>query len=457
MRRFLALMLVALCVTAPAGSAASATPSLPQVMGGASALGSPAVVALAIYDGTTWLRCSAALVRPRVLVTAAHCLTRADGGGNARLVRVFPPGVRARIVGGTGPRRPSPVRVAKWWLPGDYLNRGATVQTNDVAVILLTADLAPAPFVRLVTQSELRRWQADEVPVSLVGYGRTGARRPSSIPHSVALPLDSMAGGGALGATFSVAATSKASACPGDSGGPVYVSDAAGSYLIGTIAGANGACVSSDSAALSGLGFVTIGYLPLLNAGLAAGGYLTIPSAPRQAAATARNRDVTVRWGAPGSSPETVVGYDVEDASGAVVCQTDQLSCSLPGLPDGDHAYTVRSRNAQNEGDALPASAVATVASPPAPLAPRLQRVTTRQFRIVVTTLAGRTSAVVTSYVVRDQNGSVVCTVIPPAPDTTMVACPTPTARGSYTVSVHAETEMGPSPESPPSIRFTVR
>jgi hypothetical protein len=50
-----------------------------------------------------------------------------------------------------------------------------------------------------------------------------------------------------------------------------------------------------------------------------------------------------------------------------------------------------------------------------------------------------------------------VCTLVPPSDAVASLSCPGPTRRGTYPVSVHAETQMGPSPESPPSVRFTVR
>ncbi len=207
------------------------------------------------------------------------------------------------------------------------------------------------------------------------------------------------------------------------------------------------------------IGFLAVGYLDLVNAAFTEAGYLTIPSAPAVSGLVARNRDVIVTWKAPEQSPRTVVGYDVLTPDGGIVCQTDQLSCTVSGLPDGTYAYTVRSRNAEGQGDVVPvgAGAGARVASPPAPPAPTVREASKRRFTITVTTIAGRTSAVVTSYVVRDQSGVVVCTLVPPSQAATTLSCPAPTRRGTYTVSVHAETQMGPSPESPPSARFTVR
>jgi hypothetical protein len=293
--------------------------------------------------------------------------------------------------------------------------------------------------------------------VTHVGYGTAGSSRYSRIPRTVVLPFKSLSLRGSFGATFSTESTPTQSVCPGDSGSPAYVPDASSLVLVGTVAGSNGSCSPEVTTTPDDIGFVGVGYLDLLNAALADGGYLTIPSAPPISALLARNRDVTVSWKAPVQSPETVVAYDVLDPAGAVVCQTDRLTCTLAGLPDGSYGYTVRSRNTEGQGDAVPVGASVVVASPPAPPAPTVRETSRRRYTITVTTIAARTSAVVTSYVVRDNNGAIVCTLVPPSPTEATVNCPGPTSRGTYSVSVHAETEMGPSPESPPSTRFTVR
>lgn len=441
---------------APA-QAAPAELSAPGISGGTSALGSPVVVALAVRDGAMWLRCSAALIRPRVLVTAAHCLTRQGSNEKVNRVRVFPPGVRARVFAVSGPRRPSPVRVVAWWRAGDYVNRDLRVQANDVAVILLASDLGPTAFVRIANQAELAGWAAAKSPVSHVGYGLTGPGPSDGVPYAVALPLTSVSMASTLGATFTTGVTATQGICSGDSGSPAFLSLASGAVLVGTMAGATGACTASAPSAASDLGFVTSGYLDLLNLALARGGYLTIPSAPAPVSMAARNRQITVSWDTPAVSPQTVVAYDVSDPAGTLVCQTDQLSCIVPSLPDGAYTYSVRARNAEGEGDALAAGMPVSVASPPAPSAPYAQVLPDRRIRLSIPTIAGRTSAVVTSYVVRDQAGNVVCQVVPPTADAIVLTCTPTLRRGTYQVSSHAETEMGPSPESVLSARFVAR
>jgi hypothetical protein len=439
---------------------APATGAQPAVKGGVPAPGNPAVVGLAIRYGKTWVVCSATVLRPRVLLTAAHCLTRPESSVAADRVRVFPPGARVRVYSNTGPKRPSPIAVLRWWIPGGYVNSGGRVQANDVAVVLLAADIGPSGFTRLATQSELAAWAAQKAPVVHLGYGGTGAPGTgaySPIPHYVTLPFAAVSMNSSVGATFSTTASQNAALCAGDSGGPAFVAAPGAYYLVGTAAGASGPCTSDPTDPPNDLGFAAIGYAGLINNAFAEAGYPTIPTAPERVRITARNRDVTVAWAPPAVSPQTVSAYDVLDTDGAVVCQTDQLSCVRPGLADGSYRYSVRARNAQNEGDALPAAAPAVVAAPPAPAAPTIERVTTRRVRITVTTLTGRTSAVVTSYVVRDQKGGVVCAIAPPTPETPVLSCAGPTARGVYSVSVHAETEMGPSPESPLSVAFSIR
>jgi Trypsin len=448
---------VAAALLAAAAPAIAAPAAEPRVIGGQPALGFPGVVAMAVFDGQRWNVCSAALVRPRVLMTAAHCLTGPGTNDSVVRVRVFGPGTRAVVYANTGPRRPAKVRVLKWWLGTTEGPRTATVQSNDIATVLLGGDLGPTPYARLATQAELARWRAQKVPVTHVGYGSAGSSRYSRIPRSVDLPLASLSLRGGFGATFSTGTTPTQSVCPGDSGSPAFVTDASSAVLVGTIAGSNGSCSPDVTTTPEDIGFVGVGYLDLLNAALAEGGYLTVPSAPPVSGLNARNRDVTVTWGPPTQSPATVTGYEVLDPAGAVVCQTDQLGCTLAGLPDGTYGYTVRSRNAEGQGDAVPVGASVVVASPPAPPAPTVRETSRRRYTITVTTIAGRTSAVVTSYVVRDQNGAIVCTLVPASATDSSLSCPGPTRRGTYTVSVHAETQMGPSPESPPSQRFTVR
>jgi hypothetical protein len=153
-----------------------------------------AVVALVDADGS--LSCTGTLVAPRVVVTAAHCLTE-DAPSEVRI----------------GPDPTNPRRVVPVLERRAHPDFDAVTLANDVAVLWLAArmeDVAPAA---LPADAAL---PAEGEPVRVAGFGRS----------------DAPAGQHAQRAGFARVATSDdgllrllpgpSQPCAGDSGGPVF-------------------------------------------------------------------------------------------------------------------------------------------------------------------------------------------------------------------------------------------
>lgn len=442
----------------PATAATAAPDRGPRVYGGAVSAGNPGVVALAINRGGAWVAlCSAALWRPRLLLTAAHCVTKPGSSALADGLAVFPPGAPAQVYSNTGPQGAAPVRVVRWTVPAGYVNGNGRVSPNDIAVVELESDLGAPAYSRLASRFEIGAWTSQQVVVDHAGYGLIGPSLTSQLPHSVSLPLLSYSPGSSLGDTFATAQDATKGICPGDSGGPVFRTTAEGRYLIGVEVGSNSPCQNPPSPTIFNVSTAASGYLPFLNSALAGAGYAAIPGAPGQVTASAANRDVTVQWQPPALSPETVTGYDVIDETGTIVCQTQSTSCILPGVADGVHGYTVRSRNVDGEGDAdhIAAGVSVTIAAPARMAAPRAA---VSRKGVITARFAGvpdSTTAVVDRYLVTDGKGTILCRLVPDERRTQ--SCRFTPEPGSYRLRVIALTGLGPTPVSPPSNRVRVR
>jgi len=432
----------------------------PRIYGGSPALGSGQAVALSLFDGTGWTgNCTAAMWKPNLLLTNAHCITQTGSSAGVQGYAVFPPGITAvryaNLLQGQ-----APVQVVRTWIPSGYANVSSQVQANDIAVLQLSGDLAPSGFTRLATGAEFERWTAERAATTITGYGLIGPKQSSFDPFSVTQPLVQATAQGQLGSTFRTDQSPAGGICPGDSGSPAFRTDAAGTILLGVMAGGSAPCITGTDE-YRNLGFAAMGYLSTLNQALAAVGRPTIPGAPVNISTTAANRTITVTWQPPTVSPETVVGYDVVDAGGNVQCTTTELSCVMPDRPDGLYAFTVRARNAEGEGDADPLRASGSVrVGPPVKVdPPQISQNANGRYRITFRSQAGLSSAVITSYVIRDGKGAVICSggITPVQANLEYLSCLAPKKKGSYRVRITGKTEMGKIPASALSKRFVIR
>jgi hypothetical protein len=451
--RLSALMMASVILIPVMGVSASADPVSPRIYGGSSAAGSPGVAAIAIFDGASWSKsCSAVVWKPRVLLTAAHCVTMEGGATRVPRLAIFPPGAAAVQYSNTGPQGASPANVIGIWTPSAYVNASTRVEPNDFAVLLLDQDLGSSMYSRLATSAEMARWATDLYPGTIMGYGLKSPTERDVLPIQASVPIDTYDPKSVYGPVFSVGQNASVGVCSGDSGGPTYASNPAGENLVlGVNSGSAGGCVAGFVGSYLMVGFSAIDYLDLVNQALTGAGYPTIPSAPTNISLTAINDSVVVNWQAPTTSPQSVVGYEVLDPAGTLVCTSTTLTCTVPNLPDGEHSFTVRSRNAQNEGNAQPATLTSTTAAPTQMAPPRANK-----SKIRFTTLVGTTSAVVNQYRVIDAKGTRICTIKGFNPAAKTLSCPTPKRPGTYRFRVLAVTQMGQTPPSGLSAKVRV-
>ena len=286
-----------------------------------------------------------------------------------------------------------------------------------------------------------------------MGYGLKSPTERDVLPIAADVPIDTYEPQSVLGPVFSVGQNASVGVCSGDSGGPTYAINAVGENLVlGVNSGSAGGCVAGFTGAYLMVGFSAIDYLDLVNQALVGAGYPSIPSAPTNIALSAVNNSVVVNWQPPTTSPDTVVNYEVSDPTGAVVCTATALTCTVTDLPDGEHSFTVRARNGQGEGNALPSS-VSAVTTAPSQMAPP----TLTKKKIKFRTLAGTTSAVVGQYRVVDVKGKRICTIKKFNPTAKSLSCPPPSKAGAYRFRVIGVTQMGQTPHSglSPKVRIS--
>ena len=166
----LALILTVIPVT-PANSIINATP----------AVGSDYVVTMLFGDEKPSSHCTGAYFRPRIVVTAAHCVI-AQGARAPQLTRpiedwyVSQPGIDWQSSG----TKSSRVKVLKIWTDPDYFNRWEPdkglreTQVNDVAFLFLERELSGPTVSRAANREEIESFRDGQGRAFHLGYGCIG-------------------------------------------------------------------------------------------------------------------------------------------------------------------------------------------------------------------------------------------------------------------------------------------
>ncbi len=179
--------------------------------------------------------CTAGLWKPRVLVTAAHCVIE-EGKKDSVIapsdLTVFKPGATRKA-------GPAPVSVTE--IIVDPRRSGIK---NDIAFLVLSAPLGTAIITRLATPAEVVSLTKAGATVHFIGYGLTGSSSDpnsdvSDLPLGVAEVLDVNSKSGGIG-SFETVGNGQRGTCIGDSGGPWLTQVGAEVLYLGPLVGGSG-------------------------------------------------------------------------------------------------------------------------------------------------------------------------------------------------------------------------
>jgi len=238
------------------------------VVGGSDATGSGFVVAVRVdLPGDLQTACTGGLWKPKIVVTAAHCVV-AEGTttvANASEVHVYAQGVN---VSGARPVASATAII----LTGGYSNSSTGfVEANDLAFLILDKEIGTPLISRLASESEAAAATVLGKKMNFFGYGQTAKESDvSMIPLTLSQTPFQFLGG----KTYLYGKSASGSgACFGDSGGPVILQTETENLLIGPVAGGSGAPCYPEIKDRAVLGLVASNFSDLVKTALTTAGY----------------------------------------------------------------------------------------------------------------------------------------------------------------------------------------
>jgi len=204
----------------------------PRVINGMS---DPAYGRAAVAIETPDRYCTAGLWKPRVLVTAAHCVIEEGKKGSV----IAPSDLTVFKPGATRKAGPAPVSVTE--IIVDPRRNGIK---NDIAFLVLSAPLGTPIITRMATPAEVVSLTKAGATVHFIGYGLTGSSSDpnsdvSDLPLGVTEVLDVDSESGGVG-SFETIGDGRRGTCEGDSGGPWLTQVGAEVLYIGPLVGGSG-------------------------------------------------------------------------------------------------------------------------------------------------------------------------------------------------------------------------
>ena len=238
------------------------------VVGGTDATGSGFVVAVRVdLPGDLQTACTGGLWKPKIVITAAHCVV-AEGTStvaDAGTVSVFAQG--ANLSGA----RPV-ARATAIILTSGYSNSSTGfVEANDIAFLILDKEIGTPLVTRLASEAEAASATVRGKKLNFFGYGQTEKESDVSlIPLTLSqTPFQFL---GARTYLYGKSA-SGTGACFGDSGGPVILQTETENLLVGPVAGGSGAPCYPEIKDRAVLGLVASNFTGLVKTALTTAGY----------------------------------------------------------------------------------------------------------------------------------------------------------------------------------------
>ena len=225
------------------------------IYGGSPAIGNKVVVGLLSSEVATSSGCSGGLVAPRIVMTAAHCLTSTVDN-----LWISEPGSDLRDL---SKKR---IQAERIYIPEGFTTAEFPYQ-NDFGIVVLKSAFENYETLELATKQQIQEWMSTEVAVLHLGYGCTAlvdappCRVTSQTPNQLETTLTNAVPqqfATLAPNTFSVTKISvDRTICGGDSGGPLIKKVNAKWIYIGAQSSSNGAgCTKTcnmDCAATQGL------------------------------------------------------------------------------------------------------------------------------------------------------------------------------------------------------------
>lgn len=232
MSRRLTLVVVSVTALLAAVIAPAQAVLEPRVIGGTP--GHP-WSAVAVPWETSDGECTGTLWRPRIVITAAHCIVSDDGAlVPASDITVWPQGANKQSA-------PAAVRVTQVIVDPSY-RYDRQEATGDIAFLILSGSLGTPLITRIATKTEVEVLADLQTPVTYVGYGLTGSAEDknsesSDVPLSLELTLT---GTDLDDRSFETVSPPNTGVCSGDSGGPFVVQVGDELLYLGPLSGSEG-------------------------------------------------------------------------------------------------------------------------------------------------------------------------------------------------------------------------